>query len=106
MDKADLLKKRTGATREVEIPDVGTVTVRGLSVAEVTKWKGKPESEVQRQVIAAAMVDPVLTLDEVDQWAENAPFGHLIEVIQAIYDLSGVSEGAAKSFLPGVRGQR
>lgn len=103
MDKADLLKKRTGATREVEIPDVGTVTVRGLSAGEVKRWQGKPESEVQRMVIATAMVDPVLTPEEVDEWADNAPFGHLIDVIQAIYELSGISPGAATKSLPGIR---
>lgn len=106
MDKAELLKKRTGETREVEIPGVGTVTVRGLSAGEVKRWKGKSESEVERHVIAAAMVDPVLTLDEVDEWAENAPFGHLVDVIKAVYELSGVSEGAAKSGLPGVGKRR
>lgn len=104
MDKADLLKKRTRETREVKLEDFGTVTVRGLTAGEVKRWKGKPEAEVERLVIAAAMVDPVLTVDEVDEWAENAPFGHLIDVIQAIYELSGVSAGAAKSGLPGVRG--
>lgn len=104
MDKAELFKKRVGDTREVEIPDVGTVTVRGLSAGEIKRWKGLPEAEVERLVVATAMVDPVLTLDEVDEWAENAPFGHLVDVLQAIYDLSGVSAGAAKRGIPGLRG--
>lgn len=104
MDKSELLKKRVGATREVEIPDVGTITVRGLSAGEVKQWKGRPEREVERMVLATAMVDPVLTPEEVDEWAEAAPFGHLVEVLQAVYDLSGVSAGAAKSGIPGLRG--
>lgn len=100
MDKADLFKPRVGEQREVELPDVGTVVVRGLTAGEVKRWKGKPEAEVERLVIATAMVDPVLTPAEVDEWADNAPFGHLMDVIQAIYDLSGVSAGAAKRGLP------
>lgn len=107
MDKALLLAKREANTREVELPSgIGTVTVRGLTRAEVKRCKSKGDDASEDAFIAAGMVDPVLTVAEAEQWAETAPAGDTVAVMEAIRDLSGLGEGAQKSGVPGVRARR
>lgn len=91
MDKELLFKPRT-AEREVEVPNVGTVRVRALTRAEVTPLVGREvELDVlERRLLTLAMVDPVLTAEEVAQWYDAAPAGELNPVLDAIRDLSGV----------------
>lgn len=106
MDKAKLLANRAGGTQDVEIPGVGTVKVRALTRAEVKACKGKDDLTQENQLIAAGMVDPVLTPDEVSEWLDNAPAGEAVAVIEAIRDLSGLGEGAQKSGVPRARRPR
>lgn len=91
MDKELLFKPRT-PEREVEIPNVGTVRVRALTRAEVTPLVGREiELDVlERKLLTLAMVNPVLTEDEVDRWYDAAPAGELNPVLDAIRDMSGV----------------
>lgn len=113
LDKAALLKRQRSAnTEEVDLGD-GTVTVRGLSRGEVTAAKaaakGSRESQidaVENHFIAAALVDPEMTVEEVAEWLENAPAGDAVVVMEAIQALSGMSEGAQKSGVAGVRKRR
>lgn len=105
MDKADLLRRRL-PEREVELPGVGTVRVRGLTRAEaleVQKRQGDVAA-MERLILSLGLVDPVLTEDEVGEWYAAAPAGELEPVSQAIVDLSGLGEGATKSGVPPVRG--
>lgn len=102
MDKAKLLQ-RLGAKLDVEIPDVGTVTVRGLTRAEVKAANEYPEDDRDLHYLAAGMVDPKMTIDEVKQWLDAAPASDYVVVMRAIAELSGIDEGAQKSSVPGVR---
>lgn len=98
MDK-DLLFKARLRERDVDIPDVGTVRVRALARGEVLAFQELGELEVQvyeRKLLALALVDPVLTEDEVRQWQEAAPAGELEPVTQAVVELSGLDREAAK----------
>lgn len=106
MDKAKLLQ-RQGGTRDVEIPGLGTVTVRALTRAQVKSAKEYPEDEVDLRLITAAIVDPEdVTFEDVAQWLDNAPMGDYVAVMDAIAELSGISAGADKSGVPGVRTRR
>lgn len=105
MDKDLLLKRKaSGRTREVPIEDIGNVTVRALSRGEVSRVKRDfPEDQVENALISLALVDPALTPEEVGEWLDEAPAGDSVAVMGAVAELSGMSEGADKSGLPGDR---
>jgi hypothetical protein len=96
VDKSKLLAKRT-KTKEVELPDVGTVKVRGLTKAEVEAYTDKDGEVNEAGLVATGLVDPVLTVEEVVEWLNNAPVGDYADVMGAIRDLSGLNREAAKS---------
>lgn len=96
MDKAKLFAKRIG-TDEVEIPDIGTVRVRGLSREELLELPtdaGVPATE--RAMLALALVDPVLTEDEVAQWQAASPAGEMKPVVDKVNELSGIARNAGR----------
>lgn len=103
MDKAALLTERL-PREDVEIPGAGTVTVRGLSRYELhMAGKGTEDAGlVERRMVAAAMVDPELTVADVEAWQKAAPAGEFKAVTEKIRDLSGLAEGADKSSVPSV----
>lgn len=98
MDK-ELLFKPNLSEEDVEIPGRGTVRVRTISRAEMhsinLKCKGNP-AEVEWRSIAAGMVDPELSYDEVREWSKAASPGEIQLVMRAIIDLSGLKDGADK----------
>ncbi len=102
MDKAKLLAKREASYRDVEV-DVGTVRVRGLNRAEVKACQDDDGNTVENKLIAAGMVDPVLTEAEVGEWLATAPAGDFVAVMTALSELSGLAEGAAQKSVSGVR---
>lgn len=96
IDKEQLLKSRLGEA-DVEIPGVGTVRVRALNRDEAFKMKGSDDPlVVERRMIAAGMVSPEMTVDEVKAWQIAAPAGELEPVSDKIAELSGMTSGAAK----------
>lgn len=101
MDKAKLLAKREGSYRDVEV-DVGAVRVRGLNRDEVKACQDKDGNTVENKLLAAGLVDPELTEDEVAEWLASAPAGDYVRVMEALSELSGLNEGAAKSGVPEV----
>jgi hypothetical protein len=102
VDKATLLAKRAGSTRDVELPGVGTVTVRGLTRAEVKACKDEDGNTAENKLIAKGLVDPELSEDEVAEWLESAPAGEFVAVMTALSELSGLADGAATKSVPGV----
>lgn len=105
MDKELLFKRKASeATREVPIADIGIVLVRALSQGEVSR--AKDDKDYESALLADALLDPELTQDEARQWLDTAPAGDTVSVMDAIAELSGLKEGAQKSGVPGVRGQR
>lgn len=113
LDKDALLKRqRTEKTEEVDLGG-GSVIVRGLSRGEITRAKaaakGSRENQigtVENHMISTGLVEPEMTVDEVAEWLANAPAGDAVNVLETIQQLSGLSEGAQKSGVPGVRKQR
>jgi hypothetical protein len=95
VDKALLLAPRL-AQDEVQVPGVGAVKVRGLTRAEVAKIGNRDGLEAERMAISLAMVDPVLTEDEVGQWQESAPAMEIQPVLVRINELSGLTKQAQK----------
>lgn len=103
MDKALLFAPRL-AQAEVEIPGVGTVTVRGLSRFEMVGVQKLQEKGVlvhERAILAMGMVDPAMTEDDVAQWQKASPAAEINEVAKKINELSGIGKAAAKSDVPG-----
>lgn len=98
MDKEALFKARL-PEEIVEIPNVGTVLVRGLSRADIHKMRKADTSEpgsFERLLLAKAMVDPELTEDEVDRWQEAATSGEVDDVVAVITRLSALDKESAK----------
>lgn len=102
MDKRALLANRL-PREEVEIPGVGTVTIRGLSRYELhLSGKGTEDGAlIEARMLAMAMVDPELSVDDVLEWQKQAPAGELGPVTEKLRELSGLAEGAPKSGVPG-----
>lgn len=106
MDKSRLINRSSAPTDEVEI-SVGTVTVRGMSRHELGLADGDP-LENERKILAACMVDPVLTEDDVAQWqATPGTAGDILDVVDTINRLSGLkgrAERAEKEAYKSLRG--
>lgn len=99
MDKARLLAVRLPED-DVEVPGVGTVRVRGITRDEMWKLRALDTSEpgsFERQLLAFAMLDPVLTVEDVATWQRGARPGELAEVVDRVNDLSALEKDAAKS---------
>lgn len=99
LDKNALLAKREHDTEDVELPTLGgSVKVRGMTRAEALRIVGKPmdADEAERKLLALAMVDPVMTEDDVRQWQKVAPAGELEPIGVAIRRLSGLGSNAVK----------
>ena len=106
MDKDLLLKPRL-AEDDIEIPGVGTVRVRALSRAEVLLVRKATDNAdsidgprvlvLERKMLAAAMVDPVLTEAEVGRWQQASAAGELEPVTTRIQQLSGLLPESAKA---------
>lgn len=107
MDKSTLLAPRL-PTGEVEIPDVGTVTVQGLSRAvlmEVQRIAAGDPAVAEAKILGAAMVDPKLTENEVQQWQAASSAGEIELVVEKVRVLSGISDDAVKAAYADFRGQ-
>lgn len=100
MDKETLFKRKaTDRVQTVDLGDDATVTVRALSRAEVKDIKEANASDhtMENRLIAAALVDPVMTAAEVGEWLDEAPAGDSVTVMTAVAAMSGMAEGAPKS---------
>lgn len=99
MDKALLFKSNLTET-SVDIPGRGTVRVRTMTRDELHTLRHPDTATHERKVLAACMVDPALTEDEVLVWQTASPASEISAVIDAIMKLSGLDPDAAKR-LPG-----
>ncbi len=94
-------------TKDVTLPDGKVVKVRGLTRIELLlSAKGTDDTAlVERRNVAACMVEPRMTLQQVEAWQKRP--GSVVaigDVTTAIQELSGLGEGAAKSD-PGAAGE-
>lgn len=102
MDKAQLLTPRLKVDT-VDVDGVGTVTVRGLSRAEmilVFDLEGKRLQQEQR-ALSFGMVDPAMTEADVAAWQDAASSDEIDRVARKINELSGIGREASKSVVPG-----
>lgn len=97
IDKDKLLANRL-KTETVSIPDVGEVVVRALTRAEAFQFaeKNLDSGDMERRLLAAALVDPALTLDEVAAWHSASGATEIQPVVEAILRLSGMEVDAPK----------
>lgn len=108
IDKETFLKGLT-PERVVALPGLGDVRVRGLTRAEAVSLAEHKDNTgaLERIIIHMGLVEPSLTMDEVNSWYASSPAGLTDLIISAVEDLSGMKKGADKSGVPGVRkGQR
>lgn len=95
-DRERLLKSRL-PERDIDLDGVGTIRVRGLSRAEVLACHGKERDELEPLLLATAMVEPALTEDDIVTWRQAATTNEIKAVLDVVWDLSGLGEGAAKA---------
>lgn len=105
MIEKDVFLKPVLPEREVDLPGLGTVRVRALSRSEAVGLAVHKNDvrKLECQIIRCGLVDPVLTDAEMVGWYAEAPSGLVDLLIAAIDSLSGMSDGAPKSGVPGVR---
>jgi hypothetical protein len=105
ISKEELLKKRT-RTQDVEIPDVGTVTIRALTRAEALDVTNQDMTvaKMEQLLLSLALVEPRLTPEETAEWHTSAPAGELVPLVTAITELSGLNVEAAKEAVKRFRG--
>jgi hypothetical protein len=92
--KADLLKPRGDSNRrEVALPSGATVVIRGLTRTEALGLHGEEMDalEVERILVATALVDPAMSEDEVGEWQNVAAAGELQPLADAVLELSGMT---------------
>lgn len=99
----DDLVEPVDATEDVEIGNGRKVKVRGLTRYELLlSAKGTDDaSVVERRNLAACLVEPKLTLPQVEKWQKSSPPNVIGKVTDAIRRLSGLAEGAQKSDVSG-----
>lgn len=90
---------------DVELLRGGTVRVRALTRAEVMKVRSsvssvadaiKRTAELERKMLAKAMVTPAMTVAQVEAWQERSAAGEIEPVVYKVQELSGLLDGAAK----------
>ena len=110
MDKTKLTRGGAGPTGlpqdDVEIPGVGSIRVRAMNRGELLMAgkigdDGKNQRAMEMYVLSSCVLDPEMTQDDVADWMASAPAMEIQPVVQKINELSGVSQGAAKSDVHG-----
>lgn len=96
MNKADFLKAICGKAVGFEIPEVGTVQVKGLTVSQVQEISEVAEKNPYQSAvltIVLGMVDPQLDKADVETlFAGDA--GILTAIAERIAELSGMKGGS------------
>jgi alanine racemase len=85
----------------ISIDGLGTFRVRGLSRFEVLVSKQREERlgmvAMERMMLAAGLLDPSMSEDEVTAWQKASPAGEIEPVVNKIAELSGMLEDAGKA---------
>lgn len=93
--------------REVELTDGSTVLVRSLTRAEALATQAITDlGEREDFIISSGLIDPVMTADEVAQWAAEAPAGDLTAVSEGIARVSGMMPDSGKEAYKSSRRRR
>lgn len=99
LSKEELLANRGLPEDVIEIPELGgAVRVRGLSRKEFLRLnEGDDGFDFEDRALAAGMLEPKLTLEEVSHLRDISPGMELQKVFMRINELSGVGKEAAKA---------
>lgn len=96
VDKKLLFKPRLPEA-DVEVPGIGTFRVRALNRDEALHCRSTPDvATIERRMLAAGLVDPELTENEVKAWQLASTAGEIEPVTDKIAELSGMAQGADK----------
>jgi hypothetical protein len=90
---------------DVELSNGRKVQVRSYTRYElVNAGKGTEDPAlIERRILGWCVVQPAMTAKQVEQWQKTSKPGDIAAVITRIRELSGMSEGAAKSDVVEVR---
>lgn len=107
LSKEELLANRNLPEAVVEIPELGgSVRVRGLSRKEFLHLnEGDDGYDFEDRALAAGMLEPQLTVEEVSHLRTISPGMELQDVFMKINELSGVGKDAAKEAYKSLREQ-
>lgn len=102
LTREQILARKTGKGKAT-LPDGSTVAVRALTRDEVLVMQESDFSTAERDnyVVATALTDPKLSLEDVAAWAASADAGDLVAITEAVQELSGLKQGAGKSRVAG-----
>lgn len=102
--KAKLLAPRLPKPHDVELPGIGTVSVRGLSRAEVLELQDVDgRLEFERKLVSLGMVRPAMTPEDVAAWQAASLSDEIETITKKISELSGLEAGARKRAYKSVR---
>lgn len=108
VDKSALIASSAFAVTDVPLPSGrGIVRIRPLSRAEAMSFYGRElnAAQMECEVIALAIVEPKLSVGDVEKWQRNSSAGSDIrEVVAAVLDVSGMDIGAGKDAYKRFRG--
>lgn len=100
LTRDQILARKTGRGTAT-LPDGSTVAIRALTHAEVLEGQGYRDlNERTCFMVATALVDPAMSMDDVRAWSLAAGAGDLVAVSEQVQIISGLSEGAGKSGVP------
>ncbi len=96
VEKSALLQPRIGEEKYT-IPGVGDVIIRPLTRGQSMRVQQVEDMEERDNlIISMGLVNPPMTADEVQQWADAAPGGELARLGLRIAELSGMLDGQPK----------
>jgi hypothetical protein len=100
LTREQILARKTGKGTAT-LPDGTTVAIRGLTHAEVIESQQIDDlNERTCWIVAKAMTDPVMSVDDVMAWAAEGDAGDVVTVSEEVSVLSRLSEGAGKRGVP------
>lgn len=97
MDVTKLTTARLTAV-EYDVPSVGKIKIRPLSRAEGLKHANRKMDTLvaEQKLLSMALVDPVMSEEDVAAWQQAAPAGELHDVFMFVATLSGMREESPK----------
>lgn len=102
-DKSALLASRGIGLHTISLGELGEVKVRALTRAEALGFQGEQDaSSAEAGLLAVALVEPKLTVEEIHQWQAVSPAGELAPVVDKILELSGMTAEASKEAVKSV----
>lgn len=100
-----LARKVYGDTEFVDFGDGTGVVVRGLTRGEAGRLNNaENDMHAERLSMCWGIVEPAMTLSEVDAWYEEARSGDIQKIMNVMQRLSGGAPGQAKEYTKSVPG--